>query len=78
MKYRILPTDVTEGNCNTSTTSLLKDAGVSREKINRIGDNIQGTKTGFGTTKAWTKKERETVLEEEVKLSESLSNHIGF
>ena len=78
MKYRLIPIDATEGNCNTSTTSLLKNAGVSQGEINRIGDKIQGTKTGFGTTKAWTKKERETLMEEKVKLSESLSNQIGF
>lgn len=28
--------------------------------------------------KPWTKKQRETALKEEVKMSESLSNHIGF
>ncbi len=78
MKYRIILTDATEGNCNTSTTSLLKNAGVPQGEINRIGDKIHGTKTGYGTTKAWTKKESESVMEEKVKLSESLSNHIGF
>ena len=28
IKYRIIPTNSTEGNCNTSTTTLLKKAGV--------------------------------------------------
>lgn len=36
IKYRIIPTNSTEGNCNTSTTTLLKKAGVSDGEINRI------------------------------------------
>ena len=78
IKYRIIPIDATEGNCNTSTTSLLKNAGVPQNEINRIGKNINGIKTGFGIMKPWTKKQRETALKEKVKMSESLSNHIGL
>lgn len=33
--------DATEGNCNTSTTSLLKNAGVPQNENNRIGKNIK-------------------------------------
>ena len=81
MKYRIIPIGETEGNCNTSTTSLLKNAGVSDKEINRIGSEIKGIKTGFGTYKPWTDEERQKAIEkeeEERKLSESLSNQIGF
>ena len=81
MKYRIIPIGETEGNCNTSTTSLLKNAGVSDKEIKRIGSDIKGKKTGFGTYKPWTDEERQRAIEKEEekrRLSESLSNHIGF
>lgn len=78
IKYRMIPLDTTEGNCNTSTTSLLKNAGVSELEIKRIGTEIKGIKTGFGIYKAWTDKERRHVKNEALKMSESLSNHIGY
>ena len=78
IKYRIIPIDATEGNCNTSTTSLLQNAGVSQNELDRIGGKIKGVKTGFGMKKPWTKKQRETAVKDKVKMSESLSNHIGF
>lgn len=81
MKYRIIPIGETEGNCNTSTTSLLKNAGVSDKEIKRIGSEIKGIKTGFGTYKSWTDEERQRAIgkrEKERRMSESLSNNIGF
>lgn len=58
IKYRVIPTDELEGNCNTSTTSLLKNVGVPMDEINKIGADIKGTTTGFGTVRAWTDDER--------------------
>ena len=81
MKYRIIPIGETEGNCNTSTTSLLKNAGVSDKEIKRINSKIDGKKTGFGIYKPWTDEERRQAIErekEERRMSESLSNQIGF
>ena len=82
IKYRVIPLEETEGNCNTSTTSLLKNAGVSKTELNRIGKNIKGIKIGFGSTKAWNLKQRKEVVRKKDKnkaeLNESLSNHIGF
>ena len=82
IKYRVIPLEETEGNCNTSTTSLLKNAGVSKTELNRIGKNIKGIKIGFGSTKAWNLKQRKEVVrkkdKDKAKLNESLSNQIGF
>ena len=82
IKYRVIPLEETEGNCNTSTTSLLKNAGVSKTELNRIGKNIKGIKIGFGSTKAWNLKQRKEVVRKKDKnkaeLNESLGNHIGF
>ena len=76
IKYRIIPTSSTEGNCNTSTTSLLKKAGVSDGEINRIKNQIPGIKTGFGDVKPWSDEERKEALRQKIKLEESLDNSL--
>ena len=81
IKYRIVPTSENEGNCNTSTTSLLKNAGVNEQEIDRIDSEVSGIDIGFGTTKPWTKEQRKSAEaweKERMKMSESLSNNIGF
>ena len=55
-------TNTTEGNCNTSTTTLLKKAGVSDGEINRIKNQIPKFKTGFGDVKPWSDEERKEAL----------------
>ncbi len=79
--YRILPIGESEGNCNSSTTSLLKNAGVNEKEIKRIESKLSGIHIGFGTDKPWTKEQRvdaEVHQKEIRKMNESLSNHIGF
>ena len=81
VKYRLIPLGETEGNCNTSTTSLLKNAGVNDDEIDRIESEISGIDIGFGSVKPWTEEQRnaaEACQEERRKMNESLSNHIGF
>ena len=76
IKYRIIPTNSTEGNCNTSTTTLLKKAGVSDGEINRIKNQIPEFKTGFGDVKPWSDEERKEALRQKIKLEESLDNSL--
>ena len=76
IKYRIIPTNSTEGNCNTSTTTLLKKAGVSDGEINRIKNQIPKFKTGFGDVKPWSDEERKEALRQKIKLEESLDNSL--
>jgi len=79
--YRIIPWGESEGNCNSSTTSLLRNAGVDDNEIDRIESNIPGIATGFGSVKPWTREQRESeesLQRERRKMNESLSNHIGF
>ena len=81
VKYSIIPLGETEGNCNSSTTSLLKNAGVDDNEIDRISSEVPGIDAGFGSVKPWTEEQRkaaETRQEERRKMDESLSNHIGF
>ncbi len=81
VKYSIIPLGETEGNRNSSTTSLLKNAGVDDNEIDRISSEVPGIDAGFGSVKPWTEEQRkaaETRQEERRKMDESLSNHIGF
>ena len=47
------------GNCNSSTSTLLNKAGISKEKIDEIKENIPGNSYGFGDIKPWTKEEKD-------------------
>ena len=81
IKYNITAHGYDQGNCNSSTTSLLKNAGTSNKELKNIENQIPGIKWGFGNNKPWTKKEREKVKKEQeqkIKQNESLMNNIGF
>ncbi len=55
------------GNCNTSSSTLLYKAGVSKEKLNDIREEIPGNAYGFGDIKPWTKEEKEDIDETYIK-----------
>ena len=74
--YESVVTNTTEGNCNTSITTLLKKAGVSDGEINRIKNQIPEFKTGFGDVKPWSDEERKEALRQKIKLEESLDNSL--
>ena len=47
IEYQVFPNDETEGNCNTSTSTILLKAGVSPETIKQIEEEIPGINYGF-------------------------------
>ncbi len=61
--YSILPMLPTQGNCNTSTFSLLHNAGVSNTQLNKIRQKIEGLTGDPGPIKPWTKKEQEETVD---------------
>ena len=62
--YFMLPTNQTEGNCNTSTSTILIKAGVSSEQIREIKEQIPGISSGFSDKpKPWTKEEQKSAVE---------------
>jgi hypothetical protein len=66
IKYNLNPTDKDEGNCNSSSSTILKKAGVSNGVIEDIKDNMKGIHWGFSSTpKPWTKTEQKNAVEEE-------------
>ena len=61
--YFLLPQNETQGNCNTSSSTILHKAGVLNEKIREIRDKIPGFVTGFGDYKPWTIQEQNKAVE---------------
>ena len=51
--------DMTKGNCNTSTSTILLKSGVSKERIKSIAKEIPGISYGFSTSaRPWTEHEQ--------------------
>ncbi|HNY06019.1 MAG TPA: RHS repeat-associated core domain-containing protein [Candidatus Egerieousia sp.] len=73
--YFLCPTDKTQGNCNTSTTTILHNAGVSDAKIKEYKSEIKGVAWGFGNVKPWTASEQQQAVEKQKKdLEQSIQN----
>ena len=52
-----------QGNCNTSSSTILLKSGVSKETIEKIREQIPGIKTGFDSeTKPWTSEEQKKAI----------------
>ena len=66
IKYNLYPTREDEGNCNSSSSTILLKAGVSKETIEGIGEGMKGIHWGFSSTaKPWTEEEQEAAIENE-------------
>ncbi|MBD5320439.1 MAG: hypothetical protein HDS07_06055 [Bacteroides sp.] len=67
IKYRLdggTSSNDTYGNCNSSTSTILLKAGVSKEQVEKIKQQIPGLKWGFeSTAKPWTKEEQKKAVE---------------
>ena len=63
IEYQVFPNDETEGNCNTSTSTILLKAGVSPETIKQIEEEIPGINYGFWPkAKPWNKEEQKEAV----------------
>ncbi|MBP5347042.1 MAG: hypothetical protein J6Y99_12595 [Bacteroidales bacterium] len=64
IQYSLDSEEETEGNCNTSTSTILLKSGVSSEEIESIESDIPGINWGFSSTsKPWTKEEQQKAIE---------------
>ena len=55
IKYSIIPTKTIEGNCNTSTSTILLKSGLSPKDIDKIKNEIPGISYGFSSIlRPWT------------------------
>ena len=65
IRYDILPTNDIQGNCNSSSSTILLKSGVSKETVNQIGEQIPGIKTGFDSeAKPWTSEEQKEAIKD--------------
>lgn len=61
--YCIIPLSDTTGNCNSSTSTILLKAGITKEGIERIKEKIPGICWGFSSEeKPWTSEEQQKVI----------------
>ena len=52
-----------DGNCNSSSYTILRKAGVSEEYLKDLETKIQGKHWGWGQLKPWTKEEQMKAIE---------------
>ena len=70
IKYNLNPTEETEGNCNSSSSTILILSGVPKETVEQIGDKMQGINWGFSSKpKPWTYMEQEKAADNKTKRS---------
>ena len=70
IKYSIIPTKETEGNCNTSTSTILLKAGVPKETIRGIEKLLPGINTGFNSeVHPWNSFEQKKAVEQEMRIN---------
>ncbi len=63
IKYFLYPYTPVQGNCNSSTSTILMKAGLSTNDINNIAKQIPGWAWGFSSQpKPWTEKEQEQAV----------------
>ena len=77
INYFMAPLTPTQGNCNTSTSTILLKAGVSKEQIKEIKDQIPGLSYGFSENEnPWTEQEQKDAVRLHYEMEESLDNII--
>lgn len=64
IRYNIWPTNEIEGNCNTSTSTILIKSGVEPQEMKRIRSLIPGFPYGFSIryAKPWTYEEQDEAV----------------
>lgn len=65
IEYFMLPgNNPTQGNCNTSSSTILHKAGVSNQQIKALRAEIPGIVSGFGSYRPWTASEQKAAIDE--------------
>ena len=69
--YFFSPRNETEGNCNTSSSTILIKSGLSREKMSSIKDMLPITTVGFSSRpRPWTKDEQRNAVSNKKKIEQ--------
>ena len=73
ISYFMTPLNETQGNCNTSTSTILHKAGVPESQMKDIKTKIPDFSTGFGTYKPWTVNEQKKAVDKYQKLKNNVN-----
>ena len=68
ISYFLIPStgDMTEGNCNTSTSTILLKSGISQKRLNDIAQEIPGLSYGFSVNaRPWTEMEQKEAVKQQ-------------
>ena len=68
ISYFLIPStgDMTEGNCNTSTSTILLKSGISQKRLNDIAKEIPGLSYGFSVNaRPWTEMEQKEAVKQQ-------------
>lgn len=68
--YYLEPFEQTQGNCNSSSSTLLYKAGVPLSRIKDLRKQISGLVWGFGDIKPWTVKEQSKAVQRQRELDQ--------
>ena len=60
--YFLSPVSNLQGNCNTSSSTILHKAGISDEYIKDIRKQLPGLTNGFGSYRPWTSEEQRNAV----------------
>ena len=68
--YCLEPFEQTQGNCNSSSSTLLYKAGVPLSRIKDLRKQISGLVWGFGDIKPWTVEEQSKAVQRQRELDQ--------
>lgn len=68
--YCLEPFEQTQGNCNSSSSTLLYKAGVPLSRIKNLKKQISGLVWGFGDIKPWTVEEQSKAVQRQMEFDQ--------
>lgn len=75
IEYFVSPITELQGNCNTSSSTILHKAGLSDKTIQEFRKNIPGLVNGFGSYRPWTAAEQKAAVNRRNEIRKEIENN---
>ena len=75
IEYFLSPITELQGNCNTSSSTILHKAGLSDKTIQEFRKNIPGLVNGFGSYRPWTAAEQKAAVNRRNEIRKEIENN---
>lgn len=75
IEYFLSPITELQGNCNTSSSTILHKAGLSDKTIQEFRKNIPGLVNGFGSYRPWTAAEQKAAVNRKNEIRKEIENN---